>query len=904
MTTDDFPCSSQADASNWHSASVEHVAVALSSPDTGLTDTDAAARLATYGPNTLISATTRNPLLRLLRQFHNLLLYLMMAAGSITAMLGKWIDAGVLWAAVVINAFIGFIQEGKAESALTAIRSMLAAQAIVLRSGRRQVVDATTLVPGDRVIVATGDRIPADIRLVHARDLRIDEASLTGESLAVEKSVISVTPEAPLADRSNMAYAGTLVVNGQGMGIVVATGMKTEIGRITAMMSAVQRVDTPLIRRINAFSFHLAVIIICLAIATFAFGVLVRGYRIDNMFLMAVALAASAIPEGLPAIMTVILALGVQRMARRHAIVRRLPAVETLGSVTVICSDKTGTLTRNEMTVQLIVTGGGSYEVTGVGYNPDGTIHPLNGDHDATDLMTTLRVGVLCNDSALGPPSEDRHVAGDPTEIALLVLGEKVGLTQQAIAPQWPRKDSIPFESGNRYMATHHVNAAHEDWILVKGAPERILDMCHWQLEGQTVAALDVDWWRRMVTDVAARGLRTLALAHKRAAPQHGLLAHTDLQEGFVMLALVGIIDPPRTEAITAVALCQAAGIKIKMITGDHADTARAVGAQLGIGIGKPALTGAEISLLDDRQLKRIVNEVDIFARASPEHKLRLVQALQSNGDIVAMTGDGVNDAPALKRADVGVAMGLKGTDAAREAADMILADDNFATIAAAVQEGRAVYDNLRKFVLFMLPTNGGEALVVLTALFLGWHLPLTPAQVLWVNLVTAGTLGIALAFEAPENDVMRRAPRPPTEPLFTGFFVWRLAFVSILMMAGALLLFSWQMRSGAAIEGARTMVVNTIVLCEVTYLINSRRLQRTVLDKQGLFGNPYALISIAVGVLLQLLYMHAGIMQKIFGSAALTLHEWLMTIAVALFLFIAVEAEKLVFQRVHSSAK
>ena len=904
MTPDAPPPSSEADAISWHSVSAEQIAAALSSPNHGLSDAEANARRLKYGPNELAIAAPRSPLLRFLHQFHNLLLYLMMAAGAITAALGKWVDAGVLWAAVLINAVIGFIQEGKAENALTSIRGMLAPRATALRSGRRQVVDASELVPGDRVFVATGDRIPADLRILHSRDLRIDEASLTGESLAVEKATAALAPEAPLADRSNIAYAGTLVVNGQGVGIVVATGMRTEIGRITALMSAVDRTSTPLIRRINAFSFQLALVITCLAVATFAFGVLLRGYRIEDMFLLAVALMASAIPEGLPAIMTIILALGVQRMARRHAIVRRLPAVETLGSVTVICSDKTGTLTRNEMTVQLIVTAAGNFEVSGVGYESHGTIRPLDGQADTTQLMTTVLAGVLCNDSALTPRSEAPHVIGDPTEGALLVLAEKAGLSLQTVASEWPRRDSIPFESENRYMATYHVDSTQEEWIIVKGAPERVLAMCQWQQEGTSVTAVDVDWWRRMVTDVAARGLRTLALAHKRGAPQDGVLSHTDLEDGFVMLALVGIIDPPRTEAITSVAQCQKAGIKIKMITGDHADTARAVGAQLGIGHGKPTLTGAEIAFLDDRQLQQIVNDVDIFARASPEHKLRLVQALQSNGEIVAMTGDGVNDAPALKRADVGVAMGLKGTDAAREAADVVLADDNFSTIAAAVQEGRAVYDNLRKFVVFMLPTNGGEALVVIFALFLGWTLPLTPVQVLWVNLVTAGTLGIGLAFEASEDDVMRRAPRPPTEPFFTGLFVWRLAFVSVLMMAGALVLFSWQLGAGADIEQARTVVVNTIVLCEVTYLINSRRLERTVLDKQGLFGNPYALISIAVAVLLQLLYTHAGIMHRIFGSAALSPEEWLFPVAVALLLFFAVEAEKLVVQAMRSRSK
>ncbi len=884
-------------ANRWHSRDAHEVLQALASPEGGLAADQVAERQARHGLNVLEGATARHPLRRFLRQFHNLLLYLMLAAGVITALLGAWVDTGVLWAAVLINAAIGFIQEGKAEAALSSIQNMLAPHATVLRGGQRQIVDAASLVPGDRVILAAGDRVPADLRLIHARELRVDEASLTGESLAVEKAAEPVAPESTLGDRASMAYSGTVVLGGQGMGVVVATGPGTEIGRISALVSGVARVNTPLIRKINGFSLRLALVILGLAAATFAFGVLVRGYAPSQMFFMAVALVASAIPEGLPAVMTVILALGVQRMSRRQAIVRRLPAVETLGSVTVICSDKTGTLTRNEMTVQLIATADGGYRATGVGYAPTGEIQPVDGQTDAGALIPALQAGMLCNDSTLEQRQDGWHVVGDPTEGALLALAAKGGLLASEQEARWPRLDSIPFESENRYMATHHRDATGKDWIMVKGAPEQVLAMCQWQHAAGASQPLDVDWWRRMANDFAARGLRLLALARKAAAPRDGMLTPADMADGFVMLALVGIIDPPRTEAIEAIAQCHAAGIKVKMITGDHADTARAIGAQLGIGIDQPAVTGAEISLLDDAQLQRVVTDVDIFARASPEHKLRLVRALQGNGHIVAMTGDGVNDAPALKRADVGVAMGLKGTDAAREAADMTLADDNFATIAAAVREGRAVYDNLRKFILFMLPTNGGEALVVIVALLLGLTLPFTPAQVLWINMVTAGTLGIALAFEPPETNIMRRRPRAPDEPLFSAFFVWRLVLVSLLMMAGALALFLYKLNTGAPIEVARTMAVNTIVLCEVVYLLNVRRLRRTVLDREGLLGNPYALLTMTVTVLFQLVYMYWSPMHGVFGSAPLDGWEWLLTVAAALTLFLAVEGEKVLVQ-------
>lgn len=890
----------------WHSLAADIVMQQLASPPEGLSDETVARRLELCGSNELAYSRPRHPVWRFLRQFHNLLLYMMTAAGVITALLGQWVDAGVLWSAVLINACIGFVQEGKAENALSAIKGLLAPRAIVIRHGRRRSIDAAGLVPGDRVIVASGDRVPADLRLIHASELRIDEASLTGESLAVEKSTDPVPEDAPLGDRSCMAYSGTLVVSGQGVGIVTGTGQRTEIGRITRLIRGVEAVSTPLVRKINVFSYRLALVILAIAALTFLFGVTLRGYPLTDMFLMVVALVASAIPEGLPAIMTVILALGVQRMAKRHAIIRRLPAVETLGSVTVICSDKTGTLTRNEMTVQTLVTASRSYRATGVGYAPEGTIErisgPAAGPTDDGELLPALVTGMLCNDSTLEHREDGWHIVGDPTEGALLVLGVKGGLGLSALEQQWPRLDSIPFESENRYMATHHRDEEGEHWILAKGAPERIISMCRWQLQDGALCEIDVDYWRRMANDIAGRGLRLLALARKRGAPAGGTLGPEDMEDGFVMLALAGIIDPPRPEAIAAVAQCHGAGIRVKMITGDHADTARAIGAQLGIGIGKPAVTGSEISVLDDAELRRVVDDLDIFARASPEHKLRLVEALQANGNIVAMTGDGVNDAPALKRADVGVAMGLKGTDAAREAADMTLADDNFATIAAAVKQGRAVYDNLRKFILFMLPTNGGEALVVIGALLLGFTLPLTAAQVLWINMVTAGALGIALAFEAPEEHIMSRPPRPPDEPLFTRFFVWRLVAVSVMMMLGALALFLYKLESGGSIEVARTMVVNTIVLCEIVYLVNSRKLKQSVLSWDGLTGNPYVPLTMAVCLLFQLAYVYWPPMHAIFGAAALSAAEWLLTLAVALMLFFGVEAEKWVVRRLDAS--
>ncbi|MBK9136737.1 MAG: cation-transporting P-type ATPase [Betaproteobacteria bacterium] len=885
----------------WHALGADEVQQRLQCPPAGLDEAEVQRRLAQHGPNRLAPPRKRGPLVRFLLQFHNILLYVMLAAAVITAALGHWVDTGVLLAAVVVNAIIGFIQEGKAESALEAIRSMLSPRATVLRDGRRLDIDAAELVPGDRVLLASGDRVPADLRLVDVRELRVEEAALTGESLPVDKGTPAVAADASLGDRAGMVHAGTLVVYGQATGVVVATGGRTEIGQINRMLAGIRELNTPLLRQIDRFGHFLAATILAFSALTFVVGVLWRGHAPAEMFMMVVALAASAIPEGLPAIMTVTLALGVQRMARRHAIVRRLPAVEALGSVTVICSDKTGTLTRNEMTVRRVVCAGMAVDVSGGGYEPVGDFsvgeRVIDSDrHPALALL--LRAGVLCNDAQLHDDHGSWSIVGDPTEGALLVLGQKAGFTQHIGSAEWPRLDSIPFESQHRFMATWHRDADGQAWIFVKGAPERMLDICANELGDDGERALDVDTWRRMATDTAARGMRLLGLACKRAGPAGERLTFSDVEHGFTMLGLVGIVDPPREESIRAVAECHAAGIRVKMITGDHVETARAIGAQLAIGAGKPAISGAELALMDDASLRSVAMEVDVFARASPEHKLRLVQALQEDGQVVAMTGDGVNDAPALKRADVGVAMGKKGTEAAKEASDVVLADDNFATIAAAVREGRAVYDNLKKFILFMLPTNGGEALVVVAAILFELTLPLTPAQILWINMVTSASLGIALAFEPAEAGIMRRAPRPPGQSLLSGFFVWRVVLVSVLMMTGALGLFLWELALGTSIETARTMAVNAIVAAEMFYLINSRHLLAGVLNREGLTGNRVALWAIAACVLLQAAFTHLPVMQGIFGSTDLDAIEWLKVLGAGLLVFVVAEVEKVVIGR------
>lgn len=885
---------------DWHATDAAHAVQALASDrKSGLTAAVAAARLAEHGPNRL-AASERTPVwVRLLRQFNNVLIYIMLVSAVVTAVLQHWIDTCVLLLAVLVNAVIGFIQEGKAEDALAAIRNMLSPRSIVLRDGERMNVDAEQLVPGDIVLLASGDRIPADLRLIDAKTLLVDESILTGESVAVEKRPDTVAADAALGDRRCMLYSGTLVASGQGIGVVVATGSHTEIGHIGRLLAEVETVTTPLLRQIGRFSHWLAAAILILAALTFFAGLIWRDHTPTEMFLIVVALIASAIPEGLPAILSITLAMGVRRMARRNAIVRNLPAVETLGAVTVICTDKTGTLTRNEMTVQQLVTATRTYSISGVGYAPAGSLHadglPLT--ESTPELQLIGRAALLCNDAELICRDAAWQLAGDPTEGALLALGAKIGFDAAVERQAMPRLDVIPFESEHRFMATLNRDHAGHACIFVKGAPERIFAMCAAQgVEGS--AAFDPAYWQEAAAACAAQGMRLLAVAVKRVDEARQHIDFADTESGFSLLCLTGIMDPPRPEATEAVAACAAAGVRVKMITGDHVDTARAIALQMGIGSGR-AMTGAEIEGISDAELQRVVMDVDVFARASPEHKLRLVQALQAAGQVVAMTGDGVNDAPALKRADIGVAMGQKGTEAAKEAADMVLADDNFATIANAVREGRGIYDNIQKFVLFMLPTNGGEGLVVVTAIMFELMLPLTPAQVLWINMVTSSTLGLALAFERPERNVMRRPPRDPHEPLLSWLFAWRVLMVSMLMMCGSLGLFLWEMNRGASLETARTMAVSAIVVAEMFYLINSRYLFRSVLSRDGLFGNPYVLGAIACCALLQLAYTGLAPLQALFGSTPLGADEWGRVLLAGLFVFVVAECEKWVVKRV-----
>jgi len=885
----------------WHALEAEQAFSRLNSAQEGLSEADVDHRLAEYGPNRIPPPRRRGPWIRLLAQFHNVLIYVLLAAGVVTALLEHLVDAGVIIGVVLINGLIGFIQEGKAEKAIDAVRSMLSQQATVIRAGKRYVTPAERLVAGDVVFVQSGDRVPADLRLFRSKELRIDEALLTGESVPVQKTLEPVREDAPLGDRRCLAFSGTLVTFGQGAGVVVETGADTEVGRISAMLAGVHTLTTPLTRQLASFARWLTGAILIIAAAAMVFGTLVRDYALGEMFLAAVGLAVAAIPEGLPAVITIALATGVQRMARRNAIIRRLPAVETLGSVSVICSDKTGTLTRNEMTVQTVVMADGPVRVSGVGYDPHGGF-ALDGEDLLSETRPELRelcqAGLLCNDASLVEKDGQWQIEGDPTEGALIVLGVEASFEPSVLQRAIPRDDVIPFESEHRFMATLHHDHAGNGLIFVKGAYEAVLPRCLWQRGSSGDQPIDRDAWLADLERVASQGQRTLALAMRPTDPGHRVLRFEDVESGLVLLGIVGIIDPPREEAVVAVQQCRAAGIRVKMITGDHASTATAIAARMGLTSERKAITGTELEQMSDAALRESVESVDVFARASPEHKLRLVQALQARGHVVAMTGDGVNDAPALKRADVGVAMGIKGTEAAKEAAEMVLADDNFASIAHAVEEGRTVFDNIKKSILFILPTNGGEAFTILAAIALGRVLPVTAAQILWVNMITAVTLALSLVFEPAESDVMQRKPRDIQAPMLSGFMTWRILFVSVLMVLATFGLFLWERLQGADIEAARTVAVNTLVIAEIFYLINTRYLTAPVFNRAGLTGNPYVLIAIAFVLLSQLGFTYLPFMQLFFASAPIGLDSWLRIVAAGMIIFVLVEVEKAFFRR------
>ncbi|WP_288804697.1 HAD-IC family P-type ATPase [uncultured Novosphingobium sp.] len=877
---------------DWHALSTAEALACLDTAPQGLSETEAALRLQAHGPNSLPAPRGRSPLLRFLAQFHNALIYFLLASALAALLLGHAVDALVIVAVVVVNAVVGFIQEGRAEKALSGMESLISDKAHVVRGGLRESVDAATLVPGDVVMLEAGDRVPADLRLIRVRALAIEEAALTGESVAAEKGELPVAADTALAERSAMAYSGTLVARGQATGVVVATGTATEIGRISALLQSVPSLATPLLRQIDSFAAKLTAAISLGAAALFAFAVLVRGFDWVDALIAVVALAVGAIPEGLPAVITITLAIGVQRMAARKAVIRKLPAVETLGATSVICTDKTGTLTRNEMMVSRVMAGVHELRVEGSGYQPEGAITCRGGSDAAAAIAAAadiVRCGVLCNDAHLRRSDGIWTVTGDPMEGALIALARKAGIDEADLRGEWHRVDEIPFDASHRLMATLRRDAAGRSVVFIKGAPEAVL-----ALGGSRE---DAEAWDLGTTRAADEGERVLGFAMRELPPATERLDFGLLQ-GATMLGLMGFIDPPREEARLAIAECRSAGIAVKMITGDHVGTALAIARQLALADTPRALTGTQIEAMSDAELAEAVPHTAVFARASPEHKLRIVRAQQSRGAIVAMTGDGVNDAPSLKQADVGTAMGVSGTQAAREAAEMVLLDDNFASIVAAVREGRTVYDNIRKVIAWTLPTNGGEGIAVILAILVGFALPMTATQILWINLVMTVTLGLVLAFEPPEPGIMTRPPRRRDAPLLSAFLLWRVLLVSVLFAAVLLAVFFGAQWAGDSLREARTMVVNMLVIAEIFYLFNVRYMHMRSLSHAGLQGTRAVLIAVGGAVIAQLAFTYAPPLQEVFDTAPLSIRDGAAMLAIGAAMFFLLEAEKTLMRK------
>lgn len=874
----------------WHQLDTQEAVSALEvEPDQGLASQHVAQRQQQYGLNQISQFKQDPRWLKLLKQFHNPLIYILLVAGTVALLLGEVIDAAVIYVVVLANAIIGYLQEAKAQDAINSLRSMLSSSAMVLRDGRKQEVAVTELVPGDVVFLSSGDKVPADMRLLSIKDLQVDESALTGESVASTKVQGSLAADCVLGDRSNMAFAGTLVTYGQGRGLVVTTGDVTETGKIASLIRSAQSLETPLTRKISYFSKWLLWVILALAAITFVVGVL-RGQSLIETFMAAVALSVAAIPEGLPAVVTITLAIGVSKMAKRHAIIRKLPAVETLGSTNVICSDKTGTLTENRMQVQFLALTDQQWQWQQDQWLNDAG-QPMSLD-EHPQMMELVLTGVLCNDSSLVDHDGRLETQGDPTEGALLMAARSFGWQEQQQSALYPRLDIIPFESDRQYMATKHLWQQQEQ-VFFKGALEKILALCDRDQQGN---ALDKTRIESLAHRYADQGLRVLAFARWPGQDLEQVLAGKVADGCF--LGLQAMMDPPRAAAITAVADCQQAGVQVKMITGDHALTARAIAKQIGIRGAMDdqgqlkALTGAELSQLTPEQFRQASVDVSVFARVAPEQKLQLVLALQEQGAVVAMTGDGVNDAPALKQADIGVAMGIAGTEVAKEAADMVLLDDHFATITAAVEEGRGVYDNLIKFIAWILPTNIGQGLVIMMAVLFGALLPVLPVQALWLNMTTAIFLGLMLAFEPKEPGIMTRQPRPASAAILDKQLIGRILLISGFLLVGAFALFAWALDQGRPITEARTLAVTLFVIVQTAYLFNCRTLTLPIW-KVSFWSNPWIMVGVAGMMVSQLLFVYNPYMQLWFQSAALTLADWLLIGLYALLVSTFVECLK-----------
>lgn len=862
----------------------------------GLSSSEAHKRLLENGKNSLPEKKKQSNIIKFLKHFNDVLIYVLFAAAIVTAFLEHYLDTIVILVVAVINASIGFFQEKQAEKSLEGIRKLLANNSNVIRDGNRIEIPSEDLVVGDLVILSPGDKVPADMRLIKAENLNIEESALTGESVPSEKKVTELDPEIGIGDQINMAFSGTSVSSGTGLGIITATSAQTEIGKINQMMNEVEAVSTPLLRQTARFGKTVSLVIVVVAFIIYLFGHFYRHYNEHELLLSVIGLAVAAIPEGLPAILSIILAIGVQNMAKKNAIIRTLPSVETLGSVTVICSDKTGTLTKNEMTVKEIITTREHFTVTETGYHPVGEIllHNekiiLNKEPVLKELIQCFRT---CNDAGLIEDADGQwRVSGDPMEGALLTLSYKSGGKLET----YERLTTLPFDSEYKYMATM-IPHQNEHLIYIKGAPEKLLAMAREEETLEGTKPIEVDYWENQIQTLANKGMRLLGAAYKKAEKGQKEVTHEDIDNGIVFLGIVGIIDPPREEAISSIQSCKSAGIQVKMITGDHMDTAKAIGKELGIGDGQKAIQGVELDKMSPLELQRAAMEHHIFARTSPENKLNLVKAIQANGEICAMTGDGVNDAPALKRADVGIAMGIKGTEVTKDAAEMVLVDDNFSTIVNAVAEGRRVYDNLKKTILFILPTNGAESFLIIASILFGTLMPLTPLQILWVNMVTSITVSLALAFENMEKDAMQRPPRSPKEPLLNKYFIWRILFVSVLIGGSTLLLNVHLLNKGYSHDLVRTITLQTIVIAQMFHLFNSRSIRDFAFNK-NFFSNKVVFIVCGLLIVLQLFATYVPFMNHLFTTIPLSLENWRYPFIIGISVFIIVEIEKFVVKK------
>ncbi|HFD7668063.1 cation-transporting P-type ATPase [Enterobacter kobei] len=881
---------------------VEQVLAHTQSQVSGLDRAEAQARLQKHGPNALPEKKGKPGWLRFLAHFNDVLIYVLLAAAVLTAVMGHWVDTLVILGVAVINALIGHIQESNAEKSLKSIRNMLSSEARVIRNGNHETLPTTEIVPGDIIVLRAGDRIPADMRLIEAHNLRVEEAILTGESTVVDKHTQPLNGELPLGDRTNLVFSGTTVSAGGGVGVVIATGQETELGHINQMMAGIEKHRTPLLVQMDKLGKAIFAIILAMMAALFVFSLAFREIPMGELLLSLISLAVASVPEGLPAIISIILSLGVQAMARKRAIIRKLPTVETLGAMTVVCSDKTGTLTMNEMTVKAIITADTCYRVDGNSYEPVGNIYLEGSDEPVqiqpgTVLEQYLRTIDLCNDSQLIQDERGLWgITGGPTEGALKVLAAKANLAPVTTT----LVNKIPFDSQYKYMSTHYQIGC-EEQILITGAPDVIFALCAQQQTRHGADAFNRAYWENEMERYARQGLRMVAAAFKPANGETAL-THDDLSHGLIFLGIAGMMDPPRPEAIDAINACQQAGIRVKMITGDHPQTAMSIGQMLGITNSEQAVTGYQLEKMNDAELADAAVTYDIFARTSPEHKLRLVKALQEKGEIVGMTGDGVNDAPALRQADVGIAMGIKGTEVTKEAADMVLTDDNFATIASAVKEGRRVYDNLKKTILFIMPTNLAQGLLIVIALLAGNIIPLTPVLILWMNMATSATLSFGLAFEAAERNIMRRPPRQTGQHVMDAYAVWRVAFVGTMIAIATFALEAWLAPRGHSAEFIRTVLLQMLVCAQWVYMINCRNTEGFSLNR-GLLANKGIWLVTGVLFLLQAAIIYLPFMQMLFGTEALPLRYWFVTLAVAMGMFFVVEIEKRLTRRFRKAA-